>query len=581
MQTRVPKQTGPRWAFRYVTGRPLDGYLRTDSTFFRPGTRALTASGRSSRWAMLPGWQRACVRLVGPPATIAAMVGYASAPVPTSAAGVALAAEAARRTVRGVRRARTRREYVEPLAAVLAGPLGQSPTRPQKWIHVPPELSRDTQRWDWMDRVSLPPRVARVFRRKGNGPEGRIDIPITALGNREARNTVEIALREKVHPDLDVSWHTRGSRPYIAFRAAPRPPEHVPFAEVRHLIEAAKASAPLIGMSATGPVAIDLDTDAPHMAASCGSGAGKSVMLRGLIAQWLHLGVQVVILDGKRVSQSWCKDIPGVRYCRTGEQLSDALLEVSAEVDRRFNLIDAVPAEQEDTVDVGPRIVVVFEEQNIGMQFIAEHWRQTKPRGAPNRPPAASALDHILCAGRQAKVHVVSVAQMFTVQAAGGNPAARENYGVRILARSTRKAWDMLAPECGPQYPRTSKRRGRVQLVLAGEATEVQATFWTVAEAREWATSGTVTVPATWNTPSDLRDNAVTVTSDRLWTLAEAAREEWCPSTYDALRQAVTRGRRAGTWPAGRTVSGTVKYTRAEILEGLGVAPATAEEVST
>src|SRR4051812_24078367 len=52
-----------RVAFRFVSGRPLDGVARTDARFLRAGTRALTRTGYASRWAMLPGWRRAVVRL--------------------------------------------------------------------------------------------------------------------------------------------------------------------------------------------------------------------------------------------------------------------------------------------------------------------------------------------------------------------------------------------------------------------------------------------------------------------------------------------------------------------------------------
>jgi hypothetical protein len=291
------------------------------------------------------------------------------------------------------------------------------------------------------------------------------------------------------------------------------------------------------------------------------------VLLRGLIAQWLHNGTQVTLLDGKRVSQSWCANLPGVTYCRAGEAMHNAILEFAADVDRRFGILeDADPEADQSAIDVGPRQVLVFEEQNIGMQMLREYWAAVRTKDDPKRSPALSALDYILCAGRQAKSHVVSVAQLFTVLACGGNPAARENYGARVMARATRNAWLMLAPECGPNFPRMTKRRGRMQLALSGDVTEVQVALWTEKEARAYATSGVapVTVPSTWTTTPGQRHQPSRVTSDGLVSLADAARQRVIPLTYGSLRNAKTKD--GDLFPAGVTVGSTTKYRKSDLI---------------
>jgi hypothetical protein len=559
-----------RILFRYVSGRPLDGIARTDSSFLRPATKALTVTGRATRWASLPGWKRAAWRILGPFVAFLVLVAWHLHQTSTLAAGSALAVWGGRRTVRRIKTRRVRKQYVEPLAAVLAKPLRQEATNPVKWVFIPPELTSDAN-GNIFDRVALPgwlPRLPRWMHIKDGRPaEGRLEIPTDVPMNRETALAVENALALRVHDDLIVEWRGRGPKPSIAFKARPRPPKLVEFRDIAELAAEAPESAPILGLSASGPVSIDIDTDAPHAGLSCGSGAGKSVLIRGVIAQWLRNGVQVVILDGKQTSQRWCKDIPGVRYCRTGEQMHNALIEIQAEVQHRGGIVDSYPAEVDAAdIEVGPRIVVVFEEMNIGVAMIADYWNEIKEKGAPKRSPALRAWDHILAAGREFRVHAFAVAQMMTVQASGGNPAARENMGPRILARATRKAWEMLAPECGPPFPKMTKRRGRMYLAFEGEPTEFQSALWTVREAREWALGGTVTLPATWSTPSDLRDSAGRVTNPRFYTLKEASEQEWCAPSYVNLRQHMSRARKAGHAPAGREISGTTKYTRDELV---------------
>ncbi len=61
---QTPPVTLTRLAARFVSGRCMDGMRRTDATFLRHGSRDLTAYGRAPRYAWLPGWRRALVRMV-------------------------------------------------------------------------------------------------------------------------------------------------------------------------------------------------------------------------------------------------------------------------------------------------------------------------------------------------------------------------------------------------------------------------------------------------------------------------------------------------------------------------------------
>lgn len=593
----VAKTTGflIKMTFRYVTGRPMDGVARTDASLhlFRKGSKVLTSDGVASKWAMRPGWQRAAWRVGAPITFMSTGWGYAQAPVLTASTLGTIATAAGVHTTRKVRRAirhrYVRREYIVPTAAALAPVLRQDLAQADQWLHIPAELVA-ANRPGLLDRVALPSwlrlplwvlRTARVVnhgitwvelraakmrgRMARPDDEALIRYPIDVIVTDELRKQVTATLNMKMGgDDWTITWHGKGSTPYIGVKPTPRPPGLVTYSEISDIVAKFSSDcAPILGMGAHKHVQLNLDTDAPHFAASCGTGAGKSILFRFIVAQLLHHGVQVVILDAKQTSQKWCKDLPGVRYCRTGEELHNVLLELRAEVERRFELINSVPADSEDKPDVGPRIAVLFEEQNIGMQELTEFWQLTKVKGDPNRSPAMSALDKLLLTGREAKMHVLSVAQLFTVQATGGNPAARGSYGPRILARADRQAWIMLAPDYAP-FPKQSKRRGRMHLAFDSELTEFQVPLLSVKEARELATSGApVTVPATWSTGSDQRHPGEAVTGERLMTLADLAREKVVPLAYGTLRNA--KSEKTPPFPDAVMVNGTAKYRPSEV----------------
>jgi hypothetical protein len=81
-------------------------------------------------------------------------------------------------------------------------------------------------------------------------------------------------------------------------------------------------------------------------------------------------------------------------------------------------------------------------------------------------------------------VNVLAIAQMLTARAIGG-PEARENFGIRCLARYTTNAWKMLVPEAS--MPRAGRTLGRWQVVIGGTATEVQVAYLTPKQARDLA----------------------------------------------------------------------------------------------
>jgi hypothetical protein len=460
---------------RWFTGHTLHGKYVTDAGWLTPASKVLHPTGRASRWAHLPRAHRAAYRTGGTIAAAASLWGLAAHRAITlralesgALAGLGLGGWLA---WRGLRSRRHVRAHVRPLHRALAPVLGVPLARaPGAWLDVPHNYSRT------------------------EGARISVALPDHFSGGTDARRLVADVVTSKLAlEDPGIAWHTSGASPHVTFTVQVPPPESVSLADVAELVRLARDTAPLVGLGRAGkPVYADLDGDSPHVLISAGSGGGKSVTTRLLLAQILARGGVGLVLDVKRLSHAWARGLPNVRYCRDIAEIHDALLWLRDELDTRNRLADeGADAEgNTDHVDVGPRIGVLAEEMNATINRLAAYWRSIKGRDDPAMSPAIEALGDALFMGRQVKVNVLAVAQMFTARTAGG-PEARENMGVRILARYTLNNWRILVPEIWPA-PRASRHRGRVQVCAAGHARETQVAFLAPSEARALASSGTL-----------------------------------------------------------------------------------------
>jgi len=460
---------------RFAVGHHLDGKLRTDAGYLRRGVKVLHPTGHASRWAHLPHLHRAGIRWGVVVAFVATCVGLATN-LRLTLAGLALAATATvawcvRWTVQAVRLHAHHSNYVRPLHKALAPVVGVPlATKPKAWLNVP----RDYATRD--------------------GAEVVITLPDHFTGTADGKKLItsivsgKLAM-EDISPDFQMAGVPRG-----VFKTSVPPPDKVPYASVADLIKSCPETEPLLGLGrARKPVHADLDADSPHVLFSMGSGGGKSVATRIVAAKVMYHGGVTLILDVKRMSHTWARGLPNVRYCRSIEEIHNACLWLKEEVDRRNELVDdaADLDGNVDHIDVGPRIVVLAEEMNATVNRLRAYWRKIKAKGDPGESPAVEALGDALFMGRAVKVNVEAVAQMFTARTAGG-PEARENMGTRILGRYTMNNWRILVPEIWPM-PRSSRKPGRVQVCIGGTAYETQIVFATPKETRELAMAGTVT----------------------------------------------------------------------------------------
>ncbi len=547
-----------RVVYRYVAGQPLDG---------RPGYPYLTRG--DGRW---PGWRRQALRL-GVPAAAGVTV---YAPRDAAAAAAVLGAGAAWQMRRRWSRRRFRREYISPTLAAIAVPLGGVRVR----LHVDPGLGSLTPRlakplspaeerarlwygehvepvvrwpadttmraWWALQRAAAPvtERLA-VLRRPGREQLGpRIELTAdTPYLTKEQRQLISSIISSKIPAgDLVESWDQVGARVTGRWVVRRRPPSQVGYAELLAAMPTLAEWEFYLGAGVgNAPVVLSLRDDSPHIAVSAGSGAGKSVLAQLIAVQVLARGGQVIILDRKG-SHRWALNLPGVDYCVKPAQMHDALIRAAALADQRNT--DAM--HEPDDWDPGPRTLVICEELNATIGMLTVYWADSRAKDEPKRSPAITALGELLFMGRSAKVNVLAIAQMLTARAIGG-PEARENFGVRCLARYTTNAWKMLVPEAG--MPRSSRTLGRWQIVIGGQATECQVAYLTRAQARAVASPRV----SPDGLDSSLSRDVPGVGDTDVLTLRHAVDEGVVPWSYEATKKRLQRGRHQGPVPVGRS----------------------------
>jgi hypothetical protein len=470
-----------RAVWRWFSGHAMDGHYYTDAGWLRAGVRSTHPQGRPvARWHYRPRLHRAAIRSGSTGAALAAGYGLLAAPTLTAdsmmGAGSLAFSVALWRAVQGVRNWHHHRVFVGPLHAALAPRLGiPAITRPHEWMEVP-----------------------RGFAKSKDGTRLAFALPKDFSETGEARKVIAQVVSEKLalEGDLKVKFEMLGNAPRAIITVSVPPPARLAGDQLMGLIEAAKDTAPVIGIGRDRQVVTaDLEADSPHVLLSAGSGGGKSELTGLLIAQGLHRGGVALILDAKKTSHQWAKGLPNVRYCRTIQEIHNALMSLggeNGEIERRSNLVDNLSDINGDLppdVNIGPRFFLVFEEANTTMLRLQAYWRSIKEKGDPNQSPAIDAFNEFIFMGRSMKMHAIAMGQQMNATATGGG-AARESFALRALARYQHQTWRILVGNV--PMPKSSRHKGRWQIVT-DYPRETQAGYLTNEEKREYAQSGIVT----------------------------------------------------------------------------------------
>lgn len=511
----VPKSWRP--LYRFVTGRPMDNIIRTDSTFLHRARM-----GYPSRWLRLAGWERAAIRLGSVYVVLWVLLsGLAWA---LSRGVLALDLQ-----VPWVLRVLQPRQVLEIHGMVLVGvlvPLGvyrrvrdyglkvlvpvlvvhRMRVRVDAW--VPYEI-QGTKVWETEKVRPVAMAAAQVLQipmhpakagtwvtvprnyldQDGDPVEVLLPGSFTGADKGIQDRLVRAVSARLAMKDPVVSWSLAGSTPRVQLSAPPLPPETVTFAEVRDLLLGVDEYRPLLGLAGKGRAAYaEMISDSPHIALSAGPGAGKSTLAKLVIMQALRWGWGVVILDWKQTeAYKWAEGLPGVRILTKLEAIHNFGEQLHEEVDDR----------KENGLTGRAKILVVRDEWNITADLLMSYWqafRQAEPdpeirRTIPAKSPALRGYGVLDFAGREFGLHDFVIGQRLSSRAFNGNTDIRECFGIRILGRYTEATKKMLVGNMKP-FPKPSQQQGRFTVVSGSEVVVVQAPLITGEEAREFAQGG-------------------------------------------------------------------------------------------
>lgn len=324
--------------------------------------------------------------------------------------------------------------------------------------------------------------------------EVRLPLPRHWAGDAKERAAiVEVVVAKTGIEGSEAKWRLGGPAPQLLLTVAQPCPSLVTLADVRREIEGAKPDQIIWGRGRHNAVITSsLSDDSPHLGLSMGSGAGKSIAIRGLLAQFMFHGAIGLIIDFKKISQHWARDMPNVAIVRTPAEIHAAMLWLGDEVLRRSDEV-LKHADLEGNVPPGlfPRLVIAGEELNSAMKMLRIYWRHQRDqdKSLQVRSPALDAFDLVNLMGRGLLMNILYVGQRLSNKASGGDGDVRESIGVYAFGRYKASTWKMLAED--HPMPPTTRKVGRFQIV-DDQVREVQGIKMSAVEARMLATAGVV-----------------------------------------------------------------------------------------
>lgn len=539
------------WAriiYRGLLGRPMDGRRWSDSSFWRSATK-----GEDHWWLRLAGWQRALTRVGGLYVLLLLLPALLLLPGELGAQLAAwhlLAAVALTTPVVAYRLVRSRgldlpwlervvgeggerswrwsrrkavegrrfwlEQKVQPVARTVAAKLGRRyhPKEAAQWVRVP-----------------------RDYREQGGGPV-EILLPGGFMLNEAARRSLANAAAERLGMrDPSFAYELDGSAPRLLLTAPTLPPEFVNYADMLPHLERSPEYTFVLGMSGTEAVSISLKEDSPHIALSAGSGAGKSEELKTIIAQAMHWGWSILLLDWKGESQEWAEGLPGVRYIREIEALHDTMVQIGEEIEWRRTHRGIKHA----------RVLVVSEEWGITAPLLAEYWTALRGMAEPEerrlmplKSPATVAGMKLNFTGRSLGFTQLLVAQRFSARVTNGNADLRESFTTILMSRWKSQTFKMLAPDIRP-IPKKLTKPGQWLAVTGDETVRLQGGLWSDEEAKEWATSGEQPPASPW---SERYEGVASVTPSNIGELGEQLRRDVTPDRQLAIEGEVVELRK-------------------------------------
>lgn len=525
--------------YRFATGRPLDGHMRTNATFLHAGTKPLTKSGHTAPYNYWPGWKRGLLMTRLP---AFGLLPFSALIEMNELTGLSdawwlqhrdhlvwlpLAAYSGTKTAGYLRGRKHSRDYLQPIEKAAITVL----------------RSRDRVKAD------IPRGLVGA---KDITARGSLFVPPGWAGQDGDREQLLTIVRDRLGAqELDANWNLEGRAPHMEMYVPAQPPKLIGW---DRMMEAADTISPYLGDSAGGAVHWKLGLDSPHMGIIGDSGCGKSELMAWIVAQFMRGGAGVVVLDPKYSSHKWLMGRAGVMYCSEAQQNHDTILWLDEELRRRGRA-------SQTTDDEFPRLVVLLEERNSLQSMLRELWTDIKPTGA-GASPALAALNRLASQGRSLGITVLLAGQESAQQAIG----SRASYGsFAIAGRMGANHWRNVMGT-GSRKPAIKAVPGRFGYVVGGQAQVFQAAYPDLKGHRDrligWALGGTTPLDVqammmmTDTAPFPRSEPSSSVITDPFISLREfATRNGEAVTWFNNQRQ-----RHPGAFPEPKTRRGTTDY---------------------
>jgi hypothetical protein len=309
---------------------------------------------------------------------------------------------------------------------------------------------------------------------------GTIRLPLDWTGADGDRDNLQEMLTDRLRCPVSLSFDMSGRTPSVSLSVPRQPPKIIGWdTAIQHW----DSECPYLGQSAVGHVQWDRQEDSPHIGILSGTGGGKSELMAWIVAQIMHGGAGIVVLDPKATSHRWLMNRPGVLYCNERAMLHDTIIWLDDELARRGRANRAASADL-----VFPQILVLLEERNSLQDMLRDHWYDIKETGDRAKSPALVALDRLNSMGRSLGITVLLAGQ----ESASQHIGSRSNYGSFCVGGNMApNHWKNVGVA---RKPAITGGRGRMAYVVAGVATVFQASWVDVKHHPdrlwEWATSG-------------------------------------------------------------------------------------------
>ena len=447
--------------WRWNTGSPMDGIIRSDPGWFTWGDHVMHRTGKVYSWHRLPRIYRMGVRQAINLYTLglgASFIFLGFWPTVTlygalTALGVTLGLWLIIR--RGRRYLRNNRT-VTPLASALAHKWGIAEAVAEKGLEF--ESDWQTKTKGRMLLIQLPSHFAAVDGEK---------------------NTIENIVSNRLGRGCDFKWHTASGKGggTLEVTVSPPLPSKVLFRDYLAEVAKNKPGEYVAGVRAGGAIErVSFMGDFVHHACSFNTGRGKSSYIMLMLAQILAQNPdnRATILDTKMESVEPFTGVRNVNIYADPEHIED-MVRGGEDVFKVMKYRLTAQAADPTLKGTWPMELLILEEGNDFSVQLDAWWQENKPKTAKGAPEFwRKTVAPILWQGRSVNVHMFAVFQSF-MERFFGNLNLRPSFG--LLALSGFKPNQFRAMVGTTPIPRAQKGKGRILITDGDEEFWIQALY--------------------------------------------------------------------------------------------------------